>query len=382
MNNSKDGNPIMLSLTGDFRSSLLPIHYAFRDRISEHILLHDDARSDRRFARRLARGMRRLAQMEGQALAVTEQELDEDSSQSIDHIEKRIEALCDGDFSRILFNATDGLASLSLPLSCRLLARGATILAYDRYDNTLTSLLPDGSSRREALPGMGIREHLILQDYEILEHNTMEDLASRESALLSLGGNLTRYKEYADTLSRVRDPDAIHGYDEIKELLKSTGRHRDLKYVQGTLFEEFIALILDQTGWFDEVWAGAKIAVDEDLQNEYDVLMIRDNHLHTIECKLVKRLDGERFVYKMETVMDYLDEDGRGMILSIGAPNESRDRRGRIRRIFTHGDSARARYGQIALYQAPELEIKDFLREVHDWFVKPYESNPERKETP
>ncbi|WP_292662523.1 DUF1887 family CARF protein, partial [Nitratifractor sp.] len=331
MYNSKRGDWIMLSLTGDFRSSLLPVHYACRDRICTHILLHDDARSDRRFARRLADGMRRLARLEGQSLDIAEEELDEDAPQSIDHIERRLEKLCEGDFSRVLFNATDGLASLSLPLSCRLLARGATVLAYDRYDNTLTSLLPDGTTRRETLPGMGIAEHLILQDYEILEHSTMEDLKPRKAALYQLGGDLARYKEYADTLARLRDPDAIHGFDDIKEALQGTGRHRDLKYVQGTLFEEFIALILDQTGWFDEVWTGVKVAVDEELENEYDVLMIRDNHLHTIECKLVRRLDGERFVYKMETVMDYLDEDGRGMILSIGAPNERRDRRGRIR---------------------------------------------------
>ncbi len=373
---------ILVSAVGDFRSSLFPVHYAYRERIGTHMLVHDDARFDRRFSHRLAGGMRRLARMEESSLQIIETEIDEDAPLSLTRIETEIEKRCNGDFSRVLYNATDGLASVTLPLSCRLQARGATILAYDRYDNTLTSLLPDGSTRSRPLPGMGITEHLILQGYEILEHAAMKDLESRRSALYKLGGDLTRYKEYADTLAHVRDPDAIHGYEEIKEALKSTGRHRDLKYVQGTLFEEFIALILDQTGWFDEIWTGVKIAVDEDLENEYDILMIRDNHLHTIECKLVRRLDGERFVYKMETVLDYLDEDGRGMILSIGAPNESRDRRGRTRRIFTRGDTARARYGQIALYQASELEIKDFLREVHDWFVRPYQARNERKEPP
>jgi len=364
---------IICTLTGDFHSSLFPVHHALRDRIAEHILIHDDAARDRGFVQRALQGMRRLVQREGSSLSLIDLELDEDSPDCLSRIVAELEKRCGGDFSRLLFNATDGLASVSLPLSCRLLARGATILAYDRYDNTLTSLLPDGSTRHEKLEGMGIREHLTLLDYEILEHTTTADLAPYKSALYRLGRDLARYKEYADTLARVGDPDAIHGYEEIKEALKETGRHRDLKYVQGTLFEEFIALILEETGWFDEVWTGVKIAVDEGLENEYDILMIRDNHLHTIECKLVKRLDGEHFVYKMETVMDYLDEDGRGMILSIGAPNERRDKRGRIRRIFTRGDSARARYGQIALYQEPELDIKAFLLEVHDWFIKPYE---------
>ena len=102
--------------------------------------------------------------------------------------------------------------------------------------------------------------------------------------------------------------------------------------------------------------------------------MIRENHLHTIECKLVKKLDGEHFVYKTDKTLEYLDYDGRAMILSVGAPNERRYASGRVRRQFTRGDLARARHAEILIHQRHRFDPKEFLLEVYDWFVRAYET--------
>jgi len=219
---------------------------------------------------------------------------------------------------------------------------------------------------------MDISAQLMLRDYQVTASTDPAELESRRDVVLKLGSDLTRYKSFADQLARYRDPDLIQGYDDIVDALRSIGKHRDIKYIQGTLFEEYITLLMIETGWFDEVLTGVKVRFDEDLENEFDVLMIRENHLHTIECKLVNKLDGEHFVYKTDTVMEYLDEDSRAMILSVGAPNESQHR-GKTRRLFTRGDYARARDAGITIYQTERFEIKPFIKAVYEAFIAPYE---------
>ena len=65
----------------------------------------------------------------------------------------------------------------------------------------------------------------------------------------------------------------------------------------------------------------AKVEFAPAFMNEFDILMIKDNHLHVIECKLRKAVPDEQYVYKLDSVIDYLDDDGKGMIVVIGGEN-------------------------------------------------------------
>jgi hypothetical protein len=114
---------------------------------------------------------------------------------------------------------------------------------------------------------------------------------------------------------------------------------------------------------------GVLIEVEEGVQNELDILMIKDNHLHTIECKLVNGLDGEHFVYKTDLVMEYLDDDGKAMILSIGGKNTRTLKSGKKRTQFTKGDQARANYGRINIFQQEVFDEEAFLASVREWFL-------------
>jgi len=140
-------------------------------------------------------------------------------------------------------------------------------------------------------------------------------------------------------------------------------------FIQGTVFEEYIYHLIVDNFDFDDVWVGTKVLFEEEVENEFDILMIKDNHLHTIECKLVNGLNGEHFVYKTELIMDYLDDDGKAMILSIGADNERRSKSGKKRFQFSRGDKARAHYGDIAIHQSKNFDEKKFLDDVGNWFL-------------
>jgi glycosyltransferase involved in cell wall biosynthesis len=367
-----DKKGVLVSLMGDFHSSVLPIYYEMYDELEVHLLVHDDARRDDRVSGRLLRGMRRYALERERSPRLLEFSLDEDDPLETRRLLAHLSELCDRDFTRVLLNATDGLASFAFPLACELQKRGATLLAYDRFDDHYNLIGPQGYRHEEILHPMDIESQLVMRDYTILQRTSTEELLERKEVIYRLAKDLTRYKAFADRVSKLRDCDLVKGYDDLIEGLRTLGKHRDIKYIQGTLFEEYIALLMMETEWFDEVWCGVKVRFDDELENEFDVLMTRRNHLHTVECKLVKRLDGEHFVYKTDTVMEYLDEDSRAMILSVGAPNESH-RKGRLQRLFTRGDYARARDAGITIYQTERFEIKPFIKAVYEAFIAPYE---------
>ena len=193
-------------------------------------------------------------------------------------------------------------------------------------------------------------------------------LNKRKDIIFQLAQNLTKLKTYAN-LRQNNTNNKINDFDTYKSLLKSIGKENNQTFVQGIVFEEYIYHLIVDNFDFDDVWTGVKVEFEEDLENEFDILMIKDNHLHTIECKLVSGLNGEHFVYKTELIMEYLDDDGKAMILSIGANNERTTKSGNKRRQFSLGDKARAQYGDIQIHQSRVFAEQKFLNDVRTWFL-------------
>ncbi len=75
-------------------------------------------------------------------------------------------------------------------------------------------------------------------------------------------------------------------------------------------------------------------------------------------------------VYMMELLIDYLDDDGKAMILNIGGDNENSDTRNYDDVKFDNADKHRARYGDIKIHLAKEFNEKKFLKDVRNWFCR------------
>jgi len=74
---------ILVSILGDFHSSVIPISYAFKDRIAKHIIVYDDARSDVEEARRIIRGQKAFLSTGAAGYEVVQMRIDEDSFVSL-----------------------------------------------------------------------------------------------------------------------------------------------------------------------------------------------------------------------------------------------------------------------------------------------------------
>lgn len=356
---------ILISIFGDFHSSIIPISYEFREKIDRHIIVYDDAHGDVSAAKRLIAGQKFFLESGGASYEIEEICIEEDEFSSLLRCVEHIKSMADC-YEDIYLNVTDGLSSVALVLTSYLLPLGAKAIAYDRYANTYNLHTAKGMSKKEIRKGMDIRTHLIMKGYTILSAPKKERLNEKKEHILALTKDLVRYKDFADRVGKEGYKN-VQGYDDFKAHFQAMSDMR-LQFIQGTVFEEYIYHLIKDNFDFDDVCMGIKVRFEEEVENEFDILMIKQNHLHTIECKLVNNLNGEHYVYKTELIKEYLDDDGKAMILSVGAPNERRTKSGKRRIQFTKGDRARAHYGEIAIFQTQVFDEAAFLQYVGEWF--------------
>jgi hypothetical protein len=368
------GKMVLVSIVGDFHSSILPITYEFREEMDKHIIVYDDSKADRQQAERIIRGQRafmeRAAKSPKEHYEIETICIDEDSYGSIVGALEKIKQYADR-YSDIYLNTTDGLSSIAIVLSSSLLDLGARVISYDRYANTYNLHSTKGMQKHPIRHNMDIRSHLLLKGYMILSEPDSDAIAGRKASILALTEDLAEYKHFVNHLSHA-PLDNFSGYNRYKEIFERIGI-KNQKFIQGTVFEEYIYHLIVDHFDFDDVWAGAHVSFEEGVSNEFDILMIKDNHLHTIECKFTNYFNGGHFVYKTELIMDYLDDDGRAMILSIGGENRRKMKNGKRKVQFSQGDMARARYGNIAIHQSSVFDKEAFLDHVRRWFIA-YES--------
>jgi hypothetical protein len=67
--------------------------------------------------------------------------------------------------------------------------------------------------------------------------------------------------------------------------------------------------------------------------------------------------------------MEYLDDDGKAMILSVGSDNVKVISKKKKQVQFTQGDRARANFGDINIHQCRVFDERAFLDDVRTWFL-------------
>jgi hypothetical protein len=124
--------------------------------------------------------------------------------------------------------------------------------------------------------------------------------------------------------------------------------------LEGTLFEEYVFWICEEMG-FDDIVMGAKIDLDQGdepnqqnrIMNEFDILMTKDNRIHTIECKMVRHLDGLEFIYKYDGLIDIFGNGTRAIILNIANKEMKNYKNTKVSENFRPSAIRRARMGDI-----------------------------------
>jgi hypothetical protein len=100
----------------------------------------------------------------------------------------------------------------------------------------------------------------------------------------------------------------------LSKLIKTFGKENEIKFLQGGLYELYIGVLLLDTN-IDDLEVSSIIQDNYGNKNEFDILFMKNNHLHMIECKLANPNISD-LIYKYTALKELLDNDGKMAIFT------------------------------------------------------------------
>jgi hypothetical protein len=139
-------------------------------------------------------------------------------------------------------------------------------------------------------------------------------------------------------------------------------------FITGGLFEYYIYLKLKDLD-FDDIQIGVTVRKylnkTDYIPNEFDILIMKDNHLHMIECKYSKRVELDGLVYKYMGLKPLLDDDGK---MCIVTRHEEPENIYLLESPVAHLPYKRALENKILLKGDPLKDIDKFVKDIKDYF--------------
>jgi hypothetical protein len=339
----------LVSIVGDFHSCVLPMFYHMRHKLDSHVIIYDDFRQDVVQAKKIINGTGAFIEKYNLPINSHKMQIDEDSVASIANIVSELLKLED-DATQIYINATDGLANISLLLFHALFKYGVCFVVYDRYDNSYNLLQNETMKKVIIEESIPILDHFLLRDIHTHPTQDAEVAKGFEQELLDLfelfGGDK---KAYLEVFPKT-------------ELFKQSSQI-------GLLFEMYVYNLLKDLS-HDDISIGIKAhdiySSATALENEFDILIMKRNNLHMIECKFQEEIDKTNLIYKADSVRTLIDDESKIIILSNEAVY---DKQQDIQSPFTKGEFKRANAKKIYFRGSPMQNVDRFVKEVDKIFA-------------
>ncbi|MFZ2890823.1 Card1-like endonuclease domain-containing protein [Sulfuricurvum sp.] len=374
---------ILISLLGDDLSILIPVINEFKDKITHHFIIHDDAADDIRRAKQFCKGLERFTQNHHLRWKSDVYQLDEDSKSDIVRLYHTIKTQHEGE---IVLHSTEGFASLALILSNLILSNGGKVVTYDTKDNELNTFIGTSLTRIKLISKLNINDYLTLLNFKPIDMNQESNLNHRKDNILNLFKDHKRFLGVRDALVK---KDKKFNYDEHRDLLEMLEQleivdtmHQliptEQMTLQGTLFEEYVFWLSHELG-FDDIVMGAKIDFEQEnvenanhrVINEFDILMTHNNRMYTIECKLVKHLDGTEYVYKYDAIIDIFGTGTKAILLNVSQKEMTPYLNTKSSANFNYATIRRARMKDIQVYHDTHIDPIVFSNLARNFFNLP-----------
>ena len=312
---------ILVSVVGDFHSSILPVFYNFHTQITKHILVYDDAKEDVRNSQNIKNGIENFIKKKSLSIEQLDYQLDEDS---LDSLKKCADFLLSqtNNPKELYVNTTDGYSTLDTILNFSLYSYGTNFIGYDRYDNEYNLLNKEKLTKCKILYNLNIENHFLLKGYKVNLRGDKKFALENEQLIRELfekhGESFNSFTQLSDKLYTIVDdlPENL----EVKNSFIQMGfgsLHIKNSLLTGGLFEYYVYLLLKDMD-FDDIAVGVEIYRNykqSEIKNEFDVLVMKNNHVHIIECKFRNQIKLEDLVYKYLALSSIVDEDGKKLIL-------------------------------------------------------------------
>jgi hypothetical protein len=243
------------------------------------------------------------------------------------------------------------------------------------YDNQYNVLNQDGLKTFDIKNNLNIEEHFLLKGYLVESSQMIYFAQKNEKNIKKLFEKLT--DEY-DAFKKANE----YIYPKISDL---RGKHQKIKNIilemdstfatypiknalfTGGFFECYIYLLIKDMD-HDDIEIGMKISREyknSEISNEFDILVMKNNHLNMIECKYQNNIKLEELVYKYTALSNIIDEDGKMAIVTKKAPKYNKW----IDLDITRGKMyKRGRLSNIFFYGAVQNNVTKFKREIKELF--------------
>ena len=314
---------LLVSIVGDFSSSLFPLYNELKEDITHHIVVDDDAFSERKKHTQVIDALHKFNHDKKLDITTEAFIIDEDSQASIKKLVERIKEI-EPDISQVYINITDGLANIGLLLSIELIEKGAKFLSYDMFENSYNITDKSGMQNKSLTTSLTIKEHFELKGLIVEKKDNKEFAHKYKREILELFNNYAHELELLNrdiTQQKLLKTDK---YPRAYQLVKTMKLDvvNDAPLITGGLFECYVYLLIKDMP-FDDIELGliVKQPFNDAIQiaNEFDILLMKDNHLHMIECKFRRKISKDaklNLVYKYSALMPLIDDDSQIMILT------------------------------------------------------------------
>jgi hypothetical protein len=345
---------------------LTPIIFEFKDKVKNHFLIYDIDEVE--LAEQLKKGIEFLNNKYNLKSNIYLFQLDEDNNNNFKDNFQKIKQVS---IKNLYLNVTEADTTITVLFSAFVLKNGGKVISYDTFDNSYNLLTKNKLVNKIIMNNMKIDDFMGLLDYKIELKKGFKELKSNKKFVLELFKNfdiffkirkfLLEDKIYKLTFSEkklLKSLDVLDESDNIKDITKITG----------ILFEEFIFWKLYELD-VDDIFASVNLKTKNNVKNEFDVLMIKDNHIYTIECKLGKNLKGDNVIYKSDSLLELFGDDSKNLIVNISTKEitnitECID----ISETFTYSANMRAKANNIAIYHKKRFKNKSFYKKVNKFF--------------
>ena len=369
---------VMISIIGDDISQLLPIIYAYKNNIDKYILLCDDTRCIR--VNTLKKSLHQFIKDYQLSWLVEIQVIDE---YNINDVMQNIEGLLLAP-KECLLNICETHPLWTLKFSKLFHDANAQIIHYEHFTNRLHFINNTYNTTSQILkPTISIDSYISLLGYNIVQKQTTQTLQHRKKHILTLYKNPSRFKKLRLALLQ---EDRHFNYKPYEDLLHTLGElgivknHRLIpsqqKALSGDVFEEYVFWLCEALNP-DDIALGVKIDFDDmkniananyHIYNEFDILIMHQNRLFTVECKYSKRLEGLEFVYKYDAIIDYFGKASKAIILNISSKPKEPYLEMNSSSNFRHSTLRRARLSGIHIYHEAQVDTDKFQLLVRQFF--------------
>ncbi len=367
---------ILVSVIGREAVNLSPLIFEFKAKITKHILVYDDASYEQRKVERMRHAIDYLNRTYGCGIDQLEAQIDEDSKADIDSLSEEIFSHAENPHD-IFLNTADGPAHINIFLASAVLQRNGQVVVYDPMDNTY-NLIYKNNMRNIALQNnMNVEDYCNMLGMELIEYRKKSDVRRYKKSVIRLFRRYGAFKKVRRALSDNDKKFDFSEYDYIMDdlmrigIIDERGEILDRNRLFGGMFEEYVYWMARRLD-FDDILLGAIVAIDQVgdalVKNEFDVIMMKDNHPYIIECKHKHNINGDNIVYKYDAISDAFGPDAKVMIVNISDKPKIKYKSRNISSSFSRGNINRALLNNIDIYHESRIDEKKFLKRMMQFF--------------